>query len=171
MGIPPGARQSEAEQGEEMKLWTDDKVEQLRALLESGKLSAAQVAHLLGDGFTRNAVIGKARRMRIEMTPKVKAPRRHPFKPRGSVLPIAVAEAAVVRVEAPTAAPARCSFHELDDLPEAPRKCRWPEGASAPYLFCGGRTVEGLSYCGYHRSRSVSNAPVKGRPYAVGSGR
>jgi GcrA cell cycle regulator len=31
-------------------------------------------------------------------------------------------------------------------------KCHWPIGdpSSAEFFFCGGRTIEGLPYCGYH---------------------
>lgn len=47
--------------------WTDNKVDQLKSLWVSG-LSARAIANILGDGITRNAVIGKARR--VDMTPR-----------------------------------------------------------------------------------------------------
>jgi GcrA cell cycle regulator len=41
----------------------------------------------------------------------------------------------------------RCSILELNDA-----KCHWPIGdpSSAEFFFCGGKTIEGLPYCGYH---------------------
>ena len=68
---------------ENISMWTDERVEQLKSLWTEG-LSASQIARVLG-GVTRNAVIGKVHRLglagrasparserpRISMTPKV----------------------------------------------------------------------------------------------------
>ena len=48
--------------------WTDDRVDHLRELWSKG-LSASQIAAQLGDGVTRNAVIGKAHRLGLEGRP------------------------------------------------------------------------------------------------------
>lgn len=45
--------------------WTDDRVAQLRRLWTAGA-SAAQIAVALNCGLSRNAVIGKARRLKLE---------------------------------------------------------------------------------------------------------
>jgi len=41
----------------------------------------------------------------------------------------------------------RCSILELTEA-----KCHWPIGdpSSPDFFFCGGKTIEGLPYCGYH---------------------
>ncbi|HEY8595091.1 MAG TPA: GcrA family cell cycle regulator [Devosiaceae bacterium] len=44
--------------------WTDERVEQLKKLWMEG-LSASQIASELGDGVTRNAVIGKVHRLKL----------------------------------------------------------------------------------------------------------
>ena len=48
--------------------WTDERVEKLRELWDKG-LSASQIAKELGEGVTRNAVIGKAHRMGLASRP------------------------------------------------------------------------------------------------------
>jgi GcrA cell cycle regulator len=52
----------------------------------------------------------------------------------------------------------RCSILELSD-----EKCHWPIGdpGTPEFFFCGGKTIEGLPYCGYH-SR-VAYQPVADR--------
>src|SRR5215207_7506307 len=63
--------------------WSDDRVEQLKKLWESG-LSASQIAAELGN-VTRNAVIGKVHRLGLSgrakspssSTPRVRKPRSH----------------------------------------------------------------------------------------------
>lgn len=52
--------------------WTDDRVEQLKKLWESG-LSASQIAAELGN-ITRNAVIGKVHR--LGLSGRAKSPHR-----------------------------------------------------------------------------------------------
>ena len=41
----------------------------------------------------------------------------------------------------------RCTILELSES-----KCRWPIGdpSSPDFFFCGGKTIEGLPYCGHH---------------------
>ena len=51
--------------------WTDERVEQLKRLWNQG-LSASQIAAELGQGVTRNAVIGKVHR--LGLSGRAKAP-------------------------------------------------------------------------------------------------
>jgi len=51
--------------------WTDERVKTLKKLWEEGK-SARQIAEVLGNGLTRNAIIGKANRMGLR-TPASRA--------------------------------------------------------------------------------------------------
>ncbi len=63
--------------------WTDERVELLKKLWMEG-LSASQIANELGDGVTRNAVIGKVHRLKLSARakPASTAPRpRSPSRP------------------------------------------------------------------------------------------
>src|SRR5262249_32356790 len=70
--------------------WTDERVELLKKLWMEG-LSASQIAGILGEGVTRNAVIGKVHRLklsgrakpassapRVRSAPRSNGPRRLP---------------------------------------------------------------------------------------------
>lgn len=48
--------------------WTDDRIQLLKQYWEEGR-SASQIAELLGEGLTRNAVIGKAHRLGLSSRP------------------------------------------------------------------------------------------------------
>src|SRR5205085_8782161 len=67
--------------------WSDDRVEQLKKLWESG-LSASQIAAELG-GITRNAVIGKVHRLGLSgraKAPSSAVPRQRKARPASHVL-------------------------------------------------------------------------------------
>ena len=59
--------------------WTDERVELLKKLWMEG-LSASQIAAELGEGVTRNAVIGKVHRLKLSARakPTNTAPRSRP---------------------------------------------------------------------------------------------
>lgn len=146
--------------------WTDERVEHLKKLWSDG-LSASQIAAELG-GITRNAVIGKVHRLGLSgraKAPSTAVPR--PRKPRANApmfrapRPMmrgntALAALPVYEIESePEPEPIenivpigqRCTILELNE-----DKCRWPIGdpGQADFFFCGGKTVTGLPYCGYH---------------------
>jgi GcrA cell cycle regulator len=67
--------------------WTEERVELLKKLWLEG-LSASQIAGVLGDGVTRNAVIGKVHRLKLSgrAKPASSAPRaRTTPRPSGGV--------------------------------------------------------------------------------------
>ncbi len=144
--------------------WTDERVEQLRKLWESG-LSASQIAAELGN-VTRNAVIGKVHRLGLSgraKAPSSAAPR--PRKPRPAqqmvrvTRPVArgntaLAQAFEVEVEAdPIAIDNVVPISQrrtLLELTEA--TCHWPIGdpSNPEFYFCGGKALTGLPYCAQH---------------------
>lgn len=158
--------------------WTDDRVELLKKLWADG-LSASQIAAELG-GISRNSVIGKVHRLGLSGRAK-SAPNAVPRqrKPRAHAHMIRLARPAVrgntalapmqvydVEVEAEpelidniVPISQRCSILELNDS-----KCHWPIGdpGAADFFFCGGKTIEGLPYCGYH-SRVAYQPPADRR--------
>jgi GcrA cell cycle regulator len=154
--------------------WNDERVELLKKLWNDG-LSASQIAAELG-GITRNAVIGKVHRLGLSgraKSPSSTVPR--PRKPR--------APSHILRIGRSTRGnTALAPIYELDIEPEPElieniipigqrcnllelneEKCRWPIGdpGTPEFFFCGGRSIEGLPYCGYH-SR-VAYQPVAAR--------
>lgn len=115
--------------------WTDERIKRLKELWDKG-LSASQIASDLGEGVTRNAVIGKAHRMGLSSRPSpVKA--EPASKPRKSPPP---------RKEKK---PSR-KYVTLLDLTE--RMCKWPIGhpGDDDFHFCGKPAAPGMPYCAEH---------------------
>jgi len=166
VGILPGGR-SGAKDGKAMN-WTDDRVELLKKLWSDG-LSASQIAAELG-GISRNSVIGKVHRLGLSgraKNPSVSVPRQRKPRSHGTLMRIARpgirgnTALAPLHSYGPELEPEpepelienivpigqRCSILELTEC-----KCHWPIGdpSSSDFFFCGGKTIEGLPYCGYH---------------------
>lgn len=102
--------------------WTDQRIDQLKALWEKG-LTASQIADELG-GVSRNAVIGKAHRLGLKSRPSpVKAndaeKKATPKKPASAPVKAAVAPAPVrPRQPAPAAEPVITASDEDNSVPE-----------------------------------------------------
>lgn len=140
--------------------WTEERVALLKQLWGEGK-TAAEIAKSLGN-ITRNAVIGKAHRLKLSGRASplpangservtLSTPRPTNRAPRPSntnaerALPIA----------SPIIAPVFEPYVEgkgikLVELKES--TCRWPLGdpKDENFRFCGCKTVEGLPYCDHH---------------------
>jgi GcrA cell cycle regulator len=152
--------------------WTDEVVEQLKQHWSDGK-SASQIAGLLGNGVTRNAVIGKVHRLGLAgraKTPSaaVSRPRRVAPPPMHRIAGPHLNSHAPRIVRGATAlALAPEALHELEQpefesvvVPMSVRvtivelkesMCRWPLGdpATSEFRYCGSPTAAG-PYCGYH---------------------
>ncbi len=120
--------------------WTDDRVKLLKQLWGEGK-TAAEIAKELG-GVTRNAVIGKAHRLKLNSR---LSPIQQNVKKTKSERKDAVHKPVPVR---------RVEFKgigiKLKDLEND--MCRWPSGdpKDKDFVFCGCQKVEGLPYCLEH---------------------
>jgi GcrA cell cycle regulator len=157
--------------------WTDERVELLKKLWADG-LSASRIAAELG-GVSRNSVIGKVHRLGLSgraksasaAVPRQRKPRTHQHMMRiarpgvrgnTALAPLQVFETDLEPepqvVENIIPMGQRCSILELNES-----TCRWPIGdpSAADFFFCGGKTLEGLPYCGFH-SR-VAYQPVSER--------
>lgn len=158
--------------------WTDERVELLKKLWNDG-LSASQIAGELGS-VTRNAVIGKVHRLGLSgraKNPGSAAPRprkpttRPPAHPMASPAATSGGMTRGNTALAPQFVPEIEAEPEAEHVPAAPAEevvipfservtimdlreymCRWPMGdpTSPEFRFCGGRSLTGMPYCGYH---------------------
>jgi len=122
--------------------WSDDRVEVLKKLWGEGK-TAAEIAKELGDGVTRNAVIGKAHRLKLssrispiqQNAKKIKANSEPSMAPRRPVKKVPIYLGKQLKME------------DLRD-----KMCRWPNGdpQGDDFSFCGCTSLEGLPYCENH---------------------
>lgn len=127
--------------------WTDERVALLKKLWCEGR-TAAEIAKELG-GVTRNAVIGKAHRLKLSnrISPiqqnNIKQPARTKSEDKPQVMPR--------RKAANTdTAPIPVMGVQMFELRE--KMCRWPLGdpKEPDFRFCGCQAVAGLPYCGEH---------------------
>jgi GcrA cell cycle regulator len=163
--------------------WTDERIEQLKQHWTEGK-SASQIAGLLGNGLTRNAVIGKVHRLglagrakspgMIGARPRPSAPAVHrPAAPRLATAPRMTRGATALAIAPHALQEAEPEPFEsvvvpmslkvtIVELKEA--MCRWPLGdpASAEFRYCGSPAASG-PYCAYHGSLAYQPAHERRR--------
>ena len=163
--------------------WTDEKVERLKQHWMEG-WSASKIARLLGEGLTRNAVIGKVHRLGLAGRAKspdsglsVPRPAPPPVVHRAAARRLAAASPRITRgATALAVAPEALSEAEPEvfesvvvpmslrvtivELKEA--MCRWPLGdpASSEFRYCGSPASSG-PYCAYHGG--LAYQPVQDR--------
>ena len=135
--------------------WTDDRVSILKKLWGDGH-TAAEIAKQLG-GVTRNAVIGKAHRLKLSnrvspiqqnKKPANKNTQRKPVE-KAKVTPAIVVEK-IARSPVKADVVSSGASYSLMDL--KPRMCRWPSGdpREEDFGFCGDETISGIPYCEEH---------------------
>ena len=126
--------------------WTDERVALLTRLWTEGK-TAAEIARELG-GVTRNAVIGKAHRLKLSN--RVSPIQQNTKPPAAARKPKAAPAPANRKMpQSPSADEARQGV-PLMSLKAS--QCRWPLGdpQDADFGFCGERKLSGLPYCAGH---------------------
>ena len=139
-------------------VWSEAKTEELRELWASG-LSAADIAKRLGCGLTRNAVIGKAHRLKLERRVERQAilPRQYPTQRRKRVL--IPPRRPPPQVPKPPPPPPSWRGLKLGELER--EHCRWPLDVPTRILhwpkvwkpttrFCGAPVFEEYPYCKAH---------------------
>ncbi len=124
--------------------WTDERIEKLRKLWDEG-LSASQIAAKLGEGVTRNAVIGKAHRLSLKSRPS-------PVKKdtdKKKAAPKRVAKKVDKKL---------ISLLDLTD-----RMCKWPLGhpGDDDFHFCGKPSEPGMPYCAGHCVEAYQAQPPR----------
>lgn len=122
--------------------WTDERVSLLKQLWGEGK-TAAEIAKVLGDGITRNAVIGKAHRLKLSS-------RLSPIQQNAVKKP--KTESAPPRAFKPAIKMPEYKGREVKMVDLDARACRWPNGdpQEENFSFCGCEAVAGLPYCDTH---------------------
>src|SRR5262245_53345962 len=152
--------------GAQDSVWSEAKVEELRELWASG-ISAGEIAKQLGRGITRNAVIGKAHRLKLErrVERQAAAPRRYPTQRRKRVLSPRLVlpdwPPRQPKPPAPPPEPPRPRPHKLTLFELRSDSCRWPAELDNPKTFwdptthfCGATALEGQPYCAAHFNKA-----------------
>ena len=138
--------------------WTPPEIERLRALWDEG-VFGTEIARRLGK--TRNAVIGKAHRLKLASRPSPIKPGGPSGKPRPTYAErkattermIATGQRqmrqAVAIIPAPVAPPLPEPEPVVRFLPRAPTACCFPSGTPGKrdFRFCGDAAVVGKPYC------------------------
>jgi GcrA cell cycle regulator len=167
--------------------WTEQQIQTLKKMWGHG-YSASDIAKNLGGGMTRNAVIGKAHRLKLSVGPGAAAPRTTvdgPMKVGGSVLSTiqkVARKRTMLRplpsMQSPDSA-TKTIVREIQLRPieavkrsegiavlkAGERHCRWPIGdpRSPEFRFCGCGAVEGLPYCPDHARMAYQTVSRKSR--------
>ena len=132
--------------------WTAEREEKLKQLWKKG-LSGSEIARTLGDGATRNSVLGKAFRLKLEAravskksTPKANARKDNSPEVKAQKLG--------------RKAKFRALLLDKNFEQENPKKiedltnetCKWPIGHpyEKNFYFCGRKSMEKLPYCKLH---------------------
>jgi len=157
--------------------WADEsRVERLKELWANGH-STSWIAADLGNGITRNSVIGKIHRLGLSepMVKIARAPKplKEPKQPKEQKSRVCISKAngntgtlRLFESASMEMAPLRCveivPLHlSLNDLTD--ETCKYPYGDGPVFTFCGHPPFKG-SYCGPHRAlvytapRNVSEA-------------
>jgi GcrA cell cycle regulator len=131
--------------GENMA-WSEDRIAKLKEFWDKG-LSASQIAVKLAEGVTRNAIIGKAHRLKLK-------PRPSPVRSEASKPKKVAPKPKIKKENAKTV-----SLLELSE-----RVCKWPIGhpGEEDFHFCGRESQPVLPYCPEHCAMAYqAQAPRK----------
>ncbi len=139
--------------------WTEERISDLVRLWDAGH-SASHIGNAIG--VTKNAVIGKAHRLKLPARP---SPIRHataPSTPKPNPKPVSVSVSApkplikarpkpVVRA---ARAPRAARAHGV-------ASCLWPIGdpSTPDFHFCGAEAEPGKPYCSEHCARAYVSRP------------
>ena len=138
--------------------WSEADVAKLRDMAAKG-MTSREIARELGEGFTRNSVIGKTQRLGIWLgRPKPSEPEQL-IKPEPVVEPSPIPTATIyhlktkTRYQPPPQGPLKPTGNQAFLMALTSNMCRFPvSGDGERTLFCGDPTEKG-SWCPDHRKR------------------
>ena len=143
--------------------WTPEREEKLKQLWKKGH-SGSQIARLLGDGATRNSVLGKAFRLKLQsrVVTKKKTPRTNTEKdnsPEIKAQKLGRKEKFKALLISKNFPPEQPTI--LEDLNQD--TCRYPLGEKLEpaKFFCGRKPVDKYPYCELHMLYSFSKKDEK----------
>jgi len=161
--------------------WTKERIERLKELWTEG-LSASQIAAELGEGVSRNAVLGKAYRLGLAQsegkgasTPRQRKPTHPPDQaPAVEPPPQNNPHPAPMMSNRPPAEAAELPRREEAVVPQSEgvtimelreSTCRWPLGdpTTPEFRYCGGGAISGLPYCAHHSQLAYQPATERKR--------
>ena len=132
--------------------WTTEREEKLKQLWKKGH-SGSQIANMLGEGATRNSVLGKAFRLKLETRAVTKK-----TTPRTNIATDSPPE--IKSQKLGRKAKFKALLLDKNFEQENPKKleeltdetCRWPIGHpnEENFYFCGRKSVEKFPYCHLH---------------------
>ena len=132
--------------------WTEEREQKLKKLWEKG-YTASQIAEMLGGDTTRNAVIGKAHRLKLAA--RVASKQSKSPKKQDEASNLNREERYISRKSKFKSMLLDKNFEvenpkKLEELSD--KNCRWPIGHpdEENFYFCGRNPVEGFSYCKLH---------------------
>jgi len=159
--------------------WTDERVSLLKKLWGEGH-TAAEIAKQLG-GVTRNAVIGKAHRLKLSnrvspiqqnKKPANKNIERKPARKSPTVVSssshnVSSVSSVIAKDEQAAHSNKSGELYSLMDL--KPRMCRWPCGDPKhdDFGFCGDSAMPGIPYCEKH-AKMAYQASTRNRIFNAG---
>ena len=117
--------------------WNADALATLKDMLAAGR-SSREIAQALG--VTRNAVIGKSRRIGLNWAARKGKPPKPPLRRPRKRKPLPFMAR---RIKPKPTGPVH--FRDLEA-----HHCRWIPGEPSSQLYCGAERVQGSSYCGTH---------------------
>ena len=132
--------------------WTEEREQRLKDLWGKG-YTASQIAEMLGGGTTRNAVIGKAHRLKLAArvaSKKCKSPKKQDVASNLNKQEKCISRKSRFKsliLDKNFEAENPKKLEELDD-----KNCRWPIGHpdEENFYFCGRNSIENFSYCKLH---------------------
>jgi GcrA cell cycle regulator len=152
--------------------WTAERIELLQTLWLDGK-SAAEISRALGEGVSRNAVMGKVSRLGFTdqsralpaLAPRrqeaISLPRPRPAIPKPPSVAVCTPAAPVVEAETTLTQKIQepietvvVPFSKRVTLEELEANmCRWPmeHPLSADICYCGAQKLDKVSYCAPHQ--------------------
>lgn len=142
-----------------MTIWTNDRIERLAALWRDGQ-TAAVIARTLGEGVSRNAVLGKLHRLGL-WTARSQAIRRGPRPGSNRRSTAGAAGPTSARPVVPQGAPLSSpGVGTRTILTVRLGECRWPIGEPRrpDFRLCGCAVSRG-AFCAPHADRAYRRTP------------